>query len=661
MISDQNRLTEGMGSFLGGANSAVDPALIADNQYSWAENVIARDGFLATRPGFKFVKLLPNGVVQGACYFKNRLRDSQDIVSLIDGRLYNLFASDAEHAVENISPPNDPSSPYISHKACLVQVNNFLVSQDGLTPAMVYDGNRTFRSENQTEPVEPVTTITINLTAADNTYNIATEEVTNILKVGMVMVSSFVGAVPDGTVITAIGTASGTPSTQQITLSKAPVITVQTDCKFYNAGIIEQDISIPIGSIMAYGNGRLWVANGNELYAGDLVGSSVNAEIKFSETIYLTGGGVFMFPSRITGLQFLPGSDTTTGLGDLLIFTRDEIHAIRSSVYDRTQWQGTAGMQRQIFIGRGSVNFESIIQTDKDLYFRSFEGIRSLSQTTQSRGVVSFVDSLEATRVIAYDTERWITYAPGTLFDSRYLLGGAPKIQRVTDNNGNFIGRFNYVFSKIVSKDFNAGSVVNSPVAIYDGEWNGLQICKLVEGLFGRERKCFAITCDSDGKNALYEITLGDYSDNLKATRTSAVTNLPIKCSVETKRFSFGTPFDIKTLMRADLGFTDVYKNVTWSLEYNPDFINLFYSIQSGSVLNNQETSILTTQSPPNFTYGFKNSRTVKPISVKVDETNRLSNFGYMFQSKIYWQGQAKLVLFRLHASRKDISDLGEC
>jgi hypothetical protein len=661
MISDQNRLTEGMGSFLGGANSAVDPALIADNQYLWAENVVARDGFLATRPGFKFVKLLPNGVVQGACYFKNRLRDSQDIVSLIDGKLYNLFAADSTHAVEDISPPNEPSSRYVSQKACLVQVNNFLVSQDGLTPAMVYDGDKTYRSENKTDPVDAINTVSVSLVVGDTTYNIATEEVTNILSVGTVVVSSFVGALPEGTVITAIGTASGTPSTQQITLSKAPVISVTTDLKFYKFGIIEQDISIPIGSIMCYGNGRLWVANGNELYAGDLVGSSTNAEIKFSETIYLTGGGVFMFPSKITGMQFLPGPDTTTGLGDLLIFTRDEIHAIRASVYDRTQWQATPGMQRQIFTGRGAVNFESIIQTDKDLYFRSFEGVRSLAQTLQSRGVVSFSDSLEATRVIAYDTERWLSYAPGILFDGRYLLGGAPKIQKTTDNNGNRTGRFNYVFSKIVSKDFNAGSVVNAPVAIYDGEWNGLQICKLVEGLFGRQRRCFAITCDSDGKNALYEITLDDYSDSLKLSRSASVADTPIKCSVETKRFSFGTPFDVKSLMRADLGFTDVYKNINWTLKYSPDFINLFYSVQTGTVNNLQETPVLTTQSPPNLVTGFKTSRTVKPVSLKVDETNRLSNFGYMFQGKIYWEGKAKLVLFRLHASRKDISDLGEC
>ena len=384
MISDQNRLTEGMGSFLGGANSAVDAALLTDTQYSWARNVIIRDGYPATRPGFRFVKLLPSGVIQGACYFRNRLVNQEQIVSLIDGKLYNIFPTNSLDQVQNISPPNEPVSPYISQRACLVQANNFLVSQDGTTPAIVFDGTRTYRSENQTEPVTPVNTITINLTAGDNTYNIATEEVTNILKVGMVVVSSFVGAIPDGTVITAIGTASGNPSTQLITLSQAPVTTVSTDCKFYSAGIIEQDISIPIGSIMCYGNGRLWVANGNELYAGDLVGSSLNAEVKFSETIYLSGGGVFMFERKITGLQFLPGPDSSTGLGDLIVFTEGDLNAIRASVYDRTQWQNTVGMQRKIFTGRGAAGFEAIITTDRDVYFRSLDGIRSVGQSANT-------------------------------------------------------------------------------------------------------------------------------------------------------------------------------------------------------------------------------------------------------------------------------------
>jgi len=652
MISDQNRLTEGMGSFLGGANSAVDPALISENQYSWGENIVVRDGFPKTRPGFKFIKLLPPGVVQGACYFTNRIRNTQDLVALINGKLYDLAPLEASTQARDISPPGE-ASPFVSQKSSLVQANAFLVSQDGTSPAIVYDGATSFRSQGKTQLASPAVTITDAVLGANNNL-IAVPNVVGI-EVGM-LVASNSGAVQDETFVTSFDIENST-----ITLSKDATRTIVTTLLFYSPGIVRDNISIPVGSLVAYGNGRLWVANNNNLFAGDLVGSSLNAEIKFTETIYLTGGGSFYFNENITGLVFLPGQDNSVGQGDLIVFTQNAIYAIRATNYDRTTWQTTPGMQRKIFVGRGSENQESIIVTDKDVYFRSLEGIRSLAQTINAAGVVSFVDSLEAARVMSFDTERWLTYAPGALFDSRYLLGGAPKIQRITDANGNYTGRFNIVFSKIVSKDFNAGSVLNAPVPVFDGEWNGFQICKLVEGTFDNSRRCFAITCDSDGKNCLYEVTLADYADEIKPSRNAGVVTTPIECSVETKRFSFGTPFDIKTLMRADVGFTDVYGDVTWNLKYSPDFVNLFYSIQEKTIPNEQETPVLTTQSPPDLPYGFRTVRTVKPESVCLDLTNRLSNFGYMFQAKLYWEGQAKLALFRLHASRKDISDLGEC
>jgi hypothetical protein len=652
MISDQNRLTEGMGSFLGGANSAVDPALISENQYSWGENIVVRDGFPKTRPGFKFIKLLPPGVVQGACYFTNRIRNTQDLIALINGKLYDLSPLEASTQARDISPAGE-TSPLVSQKASLVQANAFLVLQDGTSPAIVYDGATSFRSQGKTQLASPAVTITDAVLGANNNL-IAVPNVVGI-EVGM-LVASNSGAVQDETFVTSFDIENST-----ITLSKDATRTIVTTLLFYSPGIVRDNISIPVGSIMAYGNGRLWVANNNNLFAGDLVGSSLNAEIKFTETIYLTGGGSFYFNENITGLVFLPGQDNSVGQGDLIVFTQNAIYAVKATNYDRTTWQTTPGMQRKIFIGRGSENQESIILTDKDVYFRSLEGMRSLAQTLNARGVVSLSDSLEGTRVMAYDTERWLTYTPGTLFDSRYLLGGAPKIQRITDANGNYTGRFNIVFSKIVSKDFNAGSVLNAPVPVFDGEWNGFQICKLVEGTFDNARRCFAITCDPDGKNCLYEVTLADYADEIKPSRNAGVVTTPIECSVETKRFSFGTPFDIKTLMRADVGFTDVYGDVTWDLKYSPDFVNLFYSIQEKTIPNEQETPVLTTQSPPNLPYGFRTVRTVKPESVCLDLTNRLSNFGYMFQAKLYWEGQAKLALFRLHASRKDISDLGEC
>jgi len=652
MISDQNRLTEGMGSFLGGANSAVDPALIADNQYSWAENIVVRDGFPNTRPGFRFVKLLPSGVIQGACYFDNRLRDTQDLIGMINGKLYDLSPLNSNLEARDISPPDEPN-PYVSQKVCIVQANAFLVAQDGLSSAIVYDGSKSYRSEGIKQYLDPAASIDECVLGANNAV-VAAPSVVN-LQPGM-LVTSASGAIQPGTKISSFDIANST-----ITLSKVATKTIVTTLNFYSPGVVQEDIAIPVGQVMAYGNGRLWVANNNNLFAGDLVGSSKDAEVKFSETIYFTGGGSFYFNDNITGLVFLPGQDNSVGQGDLIVFTKNSIYAIKATNYDRTTWQNTIGMQRKIFIGRGSENQESIILTDKDVYFRSLEGIRSLAQTVNARGVVSLSDSLEASRVITYDTERWLTYAPGVLFDSRYILGAAPKIQRATNAQGNYTGRFNTVFTKLISKDFNAGSVINSPVPVFDGEWNGLQICKLVEGTFGNRRRCFALTCDSDGKNCLYEITLDDYADNLKPARNLDTVTSPIKCVLETKSFSFGTPFDIKSLMRADVGFTDVFENVTWTLEYSPDFLNIFYPFQSQEIPNNQSTPVLTTQSPPDLGSSFKITRTVKPESIPVDSSKRLSNFGYMFQGKLYWEGMAKLGFFRLHASRKDISDLGEC
>lgn len=652
MISDQNRLTEGMASFLGGANSAVDPSLISENQFAWAENVVVRDGYPATRPGFQFIKVLPPGVVQGACYFSNQRRNSEDLIAMINGKLYDLFPLESSATVNDISPLNE-NNPYISQQASMVQANNFLVVQDGLSPALVYDGSISFRSDSKTQLSSPTVTINECVLGANNPV-ISVPAVTSI-QPGMLVVSES-GAVQDNTFVSSFDEATST-----ITLSKDAVRTIVTTLKFYSAGIVKDNISIPVGSIVAYGNGRLWVANRNNVFAGDLVGSGINSEITFSETIYLSGGGSFYFNEPVTGMHFLPGADNSVGQGDLIVFTRDSIFALKATNYDRTTWQSTTGMVRKIFIGRGSVNQDSIIQTDRDIYFRGQDGMRSLAQAVQGYGAVSLSDSLEATRVTAYDTERWLRYVPGVLFDSRYLLGGAPKIQRITDANGNYTGRFNIVFSKLISKDFNAGGLVSEPNPAFDGEWNGLQICKLVEGIFNGQRRCYAITCDSDGKNCLYEIPLFAYNDEIKPSRNANVVTTPINCSVELRRFSFGSPFEIKEFMRADVGFTDVYGGVNWSLDYSPDFLNLFYPVQTKEIPNEQETDVLTTQAPPNLPFGFKTIRTVKPASVCVDQSSRLSNFGFMFQGRMIWEGWGKLVLFRLHASRKDISDLGEC
>jgi hypothetical protein len=647
MISDQNRVVEGMTSFLGGANSSVDPALLPDTQYSWGVNIQIRDGYPKTRPGFVHVKSLPRGVIQGATYFKTG--SNQDIVSLIDGRLYSLRPTRKNSSVIDVSPQGQ-GDVIVPRKASMTTTTSSVVVQDGFNPPMIYNGSSSYRSRQIVEDLPP--TFESQATIGANNPRIRMPSTAGVVP-GMLVKAE--RGVPEKTLVVSVD------SQTELTLSKNCTLTALATLQFYAAGNLSLDVSIPIGDLVVYGNGRLWIARRNELYAGDLIGAAPGSDLLFSETQYLTGGGSFYFSNPITGLAFLPGGDTSTGQGDLIVFTKTDIHAVRSYIYDRTQWQTTSGMQRQLFFGRGAENHDSIIVTSNDIYFRSLDGIRSLSQTLATKGsFIKFTDSLEAQRVVGYDTERWLQYVPGIFFDGRYLLGAAPKIQKISDGSGGFSRDYNVVFSKILSKDFDAGIGQNEQIEAFDGEWTGLQVCKFVEGSFDGKRRCFAIVCGSDGENALYEITLDAIEDEVPG-ENNTISYLPISSSIEMKRFSFGDPFQIKELLRADISFSETQKPVTWSLTYAPDYYPGFLPIQTGTVNFDYETPTLTTVSPPNLSAGYKTFRTVKPTDVCVSGVSRRSSIAYLFQPKVSWVGRAKLSLFRLHALRKDSSDLGEC
>jgi hypothetical protein len=643
MIKDQNRLVEGVVSFIGGANSSVDAALISAAQYSWAENIVVRGGYPKSRPGFKFIKAIPNGVIQGASYYQNN--SAQELVSLIDGRLYSLLPTNPSGAVLDITPAGEVNN-YISRRASFAVANNFLVVQDGVSSPLVYSGSSSFRSRNILQELESFIELQTAIGANNPRVNVSS---TAGLFPGMLVQAS--RGITPGTVVVSVDSSS------QVTLNNNCTLTAISTAKFFPPGPLQLNVSIPVGPIMAFGNGRLWVANGNQLFAGDLTGSYSGAEIRFSETQYLTGGGSFSFDSEITGLSFLPGSDTSTGQGDLIVFTREQVNAVRSNVFDRTQWQSTPGMQRRIFLNGGAESPDTMVVTNNDVYFRSLDGIRSFLQTMQETKVanVTLVDSVEANRVINFDTERWVKYAPAAYFDYRALYGCAPKIQKI---NGSLTS-FNTVFTKLVSQDFNPGKYQGSFPPVYDGEWTGLQVCKMAVGVFDGAKRCFALVCGSDGNNALYEITYDDYSDTIP--NGGSMISLPIQSYVELRRLPFETPFEIKELVRADLAFSEIYGDVSWNFEFSPDYYPTFLPVQSGQISFQTETQSFEGCAPSELALGYHNIRTVKPPDSCVTGIGRKARFGYLFQPKISWTGHAQLSVFRLHASRKDTSDLGEC
>jgi len=79
---------------------------------------------------------------------------------------------------------------------------------------------------------------------------------------------------------------------------------------------------VPVGTIMQFGQGRVWVLKGDALFAGDIEGGPTSI-LSFTETTFLAGGGA-LNPSyligNVNGLAFIPQQDTSTGVGTLLVF-----------------------------------------------------------------------------------------------------------------------------------------------------------------------------------------------------------------------------------------------------------------------------------------------------------------------------------------------------
>lgn len=655
MIRDQNRIVEAVPSFIGGANSSLDPALIEPDQFSWGTNIRIRGGYPKTRPGFEYVGALPGGKIQGAFYFSS---GTSEVIALsIAGRVYTVDPTADSIVSSDITPTSGGNNPDIP-LVYFADAGGFLVMQDGESEPIVYTGTSSFRSSGVLEDVP--TTISKTGTMARFGFRLTLDS-TSGLNPGM-LVTSIRGIEVDTRIVSV-------DSSTSITINKAATTAAYATFNFYPPGPLKQDISIPVGGPTVFTNGRLWVARQNQLFAGDLINSYENSQIKFSEILYLTGGGAFSFDDEIVALGALPGVDTSTGQGDLVVYTRKSVFAVRSYVYDRTQWQSTIGMQRFVFDGVGEIAPGTIAGAGNDLYFRASGGVMSYVQTLKERSVspATLTDSTEASRVLNYDTPRWLKYSSGVFFDNRYLFTASHVVQNINSQYGS---GYNVVGRSIISADLVPATVKGEALdAAYDGEWTGLQVSKLVKGIFKGEERCFAICAGTNGHNSIYEITTDSPSD-LDSTGNF----VPIQCGIEFRRMAFENPAEVKELFRADIGFSEIFgpqvspgsgqnlPSLQWSFSFRPDYFPNFFQVQTGSTeIQTANDLPLGGNIPENLRPGYLNIRTVKPSDSCVTAGGRLARFGYLFQPKIEWTGTARLSLFRLHGSRKDVSDLGEC
>jgi len=218
---DTKRIRESFVTHRGGVSTAFDNDLIGEAHVAWAKNMDFRGGKPRTRGGFTERLKLPRGTVQGVDFFTK----SEDLIFSISGYIHQCSFGRDGFELNQLTLPQARSS--IVKQVFMEETSGFLVIQDGLSSALIYDG---------------------------------------------------------------------------VALRNA-----------------ESD-EVPRGFQMAYGNGRLWVAlDGGRVVAGDIAGTSTGSELKFTEDIYLLGGGSFVMPGDIKGMRFVPSNDARSAFGPLLV------------------------------------------------------------------------------------------------------------------------------------------------------------------------------------------------------------------------------------------------------------------------------------------------------------------------------------------------------
>ncbi len=330
----------------------------------------------------------------------------------------------------------------------------------------------------------------------------------------------------------------------------------------YDGSVASRSTTVPLGRQMAYLNGRLWLVDetGFNILAGDITTDVFQSELSFTETGYLNGGGAFNFKKEITALAGLPTNNTNTGYGALIVGGREFTNALRAEITARDLWSQIPAFEVVVLPTVGIAGQASVVGVNQDLYWRDANGqiwsLRAATSDQDSPGNSPI--SREVARITDYETDTQVQFSSAIYFDNRIIMTASPFY--------NLFGAAS--FKKLIALDVAPTATMRGKSApAYDGEWNGLNFVRLMQGDIAGKKRAFAISTDDDGENRLWEFVPGGESD---ASYLSAGTGVgtgngvislqpaPITSYAEYRRFDFQTPARKKKLMRCDIFPTDL-------------------------------------------------------------------------------------------------------
>lgn len=271
---------------------------------------------------------------------------------------------------------------------------------------------------------------------------------------------------------------------------------------------------VPIGTIMAYGMGRLVViVNDKDVAFGDLLGSHdlpdpADSLIRFTERNFLSEGfdaAIPFWQGTPTGMKFFPQLDTSTGNGQLMVFAERGATSFFLSL-PREEWK-TSAFQVLSLLTTGLRGHRSISVVNEDLWFRSDDGIRSFRQArSDPQGYAHIPLSTNVKQYLDNDADWLLKYASSIYFDNRVIVTTSPLW-----NNGRL---FHWGMVVVDFDILSSFGVAAKPA--WEGQWTMSSFVfpiQLLTGIFDGLTRAFLFAIDNTNKNQLFEFTKTDKDD----------------------------------------------------------------------------------------------------------------------------------------------------
>jgi hypothetical protein len=334
---------------------------------------------------------------------------------------------------------------------------------------------------------------------------------------------------------------------------------------------------VPISRLGALNSNRVFIADGgNEFTAGDPIGSNgpgVNAPITFEEILKSGSnffGQIFKLPSNyhnevITGMAFLQATDTSTGIGPLLVGTKN-IVASYAAHTPRANWQQEQFGSILLF-NAGIAGARSFVNVGSDLFIQSGDGqIRTIAMAREEQHRFSKVP-------ISVEIENWLKFWDidlakfGVLgyHKNKIFVAVNPYRTEAIDNNGKVTTDVAHGGVAVLELD-NVTSFGEASKPAWAGLWTGVNPMEFILS----DNDLFVVSKDNQKINKLYRA-------RPDRTYDTSGTNLNyIRSRVYTRGYVHQAPLNDKDLLSLELEVSAASGPLEIKAAYSPSHAETF-------------------------------------------------------------------------------------